>query len=100
MPRSAKRDIASTKLLRENGILLDSRSFISLPSLRDGKPHLYLRGRDMELQRDRVFKRDKGRCQIKGPHCGEVAIETDHKQGGLVGRCDCLHNLQAVCIAD
>jgi HNH endonuclease len=88
--RGAKKDLAVTKLLRENGLLLDKRSFVSLGC----EPHLYLKGRDMMAQRERMWA-SKMICGI----CNEEIWdewEVDHKQGGLVGRFDDLSNLQAV----
>jgi HNH endonuclease len=97
MPRGARKDTAVTKLLLDNGLLLDKRSFVSL----DGnKPHLFLRGADVGTQRERIWQRSKGKCS----NCLRVVIfgffddwEMDHIQGGLSGRCDCLHNVQALC---
>jgi hypothetical protein len=97
--RGAKRDIAITRLLHANGLLLDKRSFISLGA----EPHLYLKGPDMILQRERVWLKWKGsdpapRCYLKLEGCDFYAAELDHKQGGLVGRCDCEHNLGPACV--
>lgn len=109
MPRGASRDLAVTRLLRENKIFLDHRSFVSLPSVEDGKPHLYLFGDDKVRQCQKVYERDAHMCQAGKPQhfineyiFGEDyrAIskgEVDHKKGGNVGRCDCLHNLRQVC---
>lgn len=95
MPRAARKDQEVTKLLRANKLLLDPRSFVSLPAHFDGKPHLYLEGLDVVLMRLRVELRDKGKCK----QCKSVTEtwEMDHLQGGTVGRCDCLHNLQTLC---
>lgn len=97
MPRGAKKDTAVTKLLFRNGLFLDRRSFVSLHG---NEPHLFLKGEDVSAQRLRVWYRSKNRCAI----CKKEFVfeyydewEMDHKQGGLVGRCDCLHNLRIVC---
>jgi len=98
MPRGFKRDAAMTKLLRANGFLLDSRSFISLGI----EPHLVLKGDDIICQRQRVWHRAKGKCAICKDSLAVLDygdFEMDHIQGGTVGRCDCLHNLQAVHVA-
>ena len=91
-----------TKLLRENGLLLDSRSFIGYRK-EDMTPHLHLKGEDLSKQREKVFYRSNARCQLRiSPDCvvnpvWQESGELDHIQGGLVGRCDCLHNLQWAC---
>ena len=93
MPRGARKDVGVTKLLFRNGLLLDRRSFVSLNG---NEPHLFLKGLDVSLRRDRVFKQSKGKCAGCKDEL-EYEWEMDHKQGGNVGRCDCLHNLQALC---
>lgn len=91
--RGAKKDIAVTKLLWKNGFFLDKRSFVSL-----GEPHLYLKGRDIGQQRDKLapFGRTLicGLCRRPIPEYHDWHM--DHKEGGTSGRCDCLHNLQPV----
>jgi len=92
-PRGTKRDLGVTKLLFDNGLLLDKRSFVS------HEPHLYLKGQDIAEQRARVAAASRGLCGICGKPFGgifEYDWEMDHIQGGTVGRCDCLHNLRAV----
>jgi hypothetical protein len=96
MPRGARRDLAVTKLLRDNGMLSDSRSFVSHPDS-EAKVHLYLKGLDLSFQRDRVFVRDKGRCRLRLKGCTGIAEELDHVKGGTCGRCDCKNNLRAAC---
>jgi hypothetical protein len=101
MPRGAKLDRFVTVLLRKNGLLLDKRSFVGHDL--NGTPHLYLKGADVSEQRERVWDRSKQRCSECGTPLTWVADdsysdwEMDHKQGGTVGRCDCLHNLRALC---
>ena len=92
MPRGAHKDRAITKLLRENGLLLDKRSFVSLGA----EPHLYLRGEDIVAQRMRAWVASRGKCGICGSPLFYQDYEMDHIQGGIVLRCDCLHNLRAV----
>src|SRR5690348_17065253 len=62
MPRSARIDVATTRLLLANGLLLDPRSFVGHGI--DMVPHLYLKGPDMSRQRDTVIHRDGGRCRV------------------------------------
>jgi hypothetical protein len=81
--------------LRENLYFLDKRSFVGHG--KDMVLHLYLHGEDMMIQRSLIFRRDRETCQINAEGCELDASELDHKQGGLVGRCDCRHNLQASC---
>lgn len=49
---------------------------------------------DWQSIRRQVLRRDKGVCQIRGPHCTVRAIEVDHKQHGDDHT---LTNLQAAC---
>ena len=95
--RGASKDRATTKLLRENGLLLDARSFVSRPSIANGSIHLFFKGDDVICQRQRVWHRSKGKCAGCKRLLDVLDWEMDHKQGGTVGRCDCLHNLQALC---
>lgn len=92
MSRGAKRDIPITKLLHDNGLLGDKRSFVSLGA----EPHLYLRGEDITNQRNKVWYASKGRCAICKMPMYWDDWHMDHLQGGLVGRCDDLNNLRAV----
>lgn len=106
MPRGGKKDIAVTRLLRENCIFVDDDSFVSHPRIHDGSIHLYLAGEDMVEQRKRIYMRDRGVCQLKissaecrsrnGYAMLSSECELDHRKGG-VDRCDCRHNLQIVC---
>ena len=96
--RGAKIDRAITKLLKDNFIFQDDRSFVSLGA----EPHLYLRGYDVVKQRERLWQFAKY-DQVQGRNCalcGGPIInpewEMDHKQGGTVGRHDDLSNLQIV----
>lgn len=104
MPRGARRDFAVTKLLRDEGVFEDSRSFISHPLISDGLPHLFLYGIDAGKQRQRVYNRDSGRCQLRiASSCpGYVPMfdaEMDHIMSGLVGRTWEMSNLRMVCQA-
>lgn len=96
MPRGAREDVGVTKLLFANGLLLDRDSFVSLNA---NEPHLFLYGDDITCQRQRVWHRGKHKCASCGMAVGPFSQdwEMDHIQGGLVGRCDCLHNLQILC---
>ena len=91
MPRAAKVDEQATLWRRAVGHFRDQRSFVG----RDG--HVYLYGEDKRQRRREVFARDGGRCVRCGVMVGKEWGEMDHEQGGLVGRCDCLHNLQVMC---
>jgi hypothetical protein len=98
MSRGFKRDEPITKMLRANGLLLDRRSFVGYdPQM---IPHLLLKGDDVVVQRERVAHKSKGKCgKCKRPLdtvFGVLTFEMDHKKGASFGRCDCLHNLDAV----
>jgi hypothetical protein len=98
VPRGAKKDITVSKLLYENGLFLDKRSFISLGA----EPHLYLKGPDMQAQHDRVMKRDKHRCQIcERSYWSDFggSLEVDHIIPKGRGGSDDIGNLQAACIS-
>ena len=56
MPRGARKDAGTTKLLFKNGLLLDRRSFVSLNA---NEPHLFLYGDDIICQRQRVYHKAK-----------------------------------------
>lgn len=72
----------------------DKRSYVGIRP--DGREFLKLFGRDMELQWDRVFERDKGICQLCGDHCG-IMGEADHIRSRGRGGDDSLENLRLVC---
>lgn len=69
---------------------LDSRSYWT------NSGHEYLFGADAMKRRDEVYDRDQGICQARG--CGKWVrrdlAHMHHRQGGLVGRCWCMHNLE------
>jgi hypothetical protein len=95
MSRGFKRDAPVTMMLRENGILLDARSFVAYDS--QMVPHLLLKGDDIKMQRERVWESAKEKCGVCGGFLASYyEWEMDHKTGGASGRCDCVHNLQAV----
>jgi len=99
MPHGFKRDTSQTKAMKENRFLMERGSFVTLPHA-DGKIHFHLEGSDRSRMRPIVFARAKGRCQNQ--RCKALlefrSWEMDHIQGGTSGRCDCLHNLRALCI--
>lgn len=97
MPHGFRRDKVATAVLFANKLLLSRGSFLTLPTFADGKAHLHLAGEDRSLQRKRIWFRSKGKCAECRCAITEDSFEMDHKKGGLVGRCDCLHNLQALC---
>lgn len=76
--RGAKKDLATTRLAREMGWLKDRRSFVTMPALYDGKPHLRLYGEDMSRVRKMAFERDEYKCTVCGTHDEENWLELDH----------------------
>ena len=72
MPRGAKEDVGTTRRLREAGLLVDEGSFVST----DGR--LFLRGKDWERQKENVWFRDKGKCQLCGRPCYDGIADPDH----------------------
>lgn len=78
--RGFKRDNTMTELAREGftsslPLLLDRRSFISLP--KDGKAHLILYGRDVEWARKRAIERAtdyQGMMRCQCGECGGMTI--------------------------
>jgi hypothetical protein len=89
MPRGAKIDRTATA----EAHFLDNRSFRG----QDG--HDYLKGDDIRVRRLAVYERAKALCE-GCPIAHRVLWQyghMHHKKGGLVGRCDCLHNLAWVC---
>lgn len=96
-----KRDLLATKLAYKDGVFLDAkkRSYVG-SNLHPGTDHLcwYLKGVDASLQRDRVFERDKGKCQVCGAYYGIEWGECHHLKGGLgKQRCWCMENLAWSC---
>jgi len=90
-----KRDEQATKAAK----FLNRESWIG-KRLHPGtnKPCQYLKGRDVEFVRMRVFERDKGRCRA----CGRLVDwdwgELHHLVGGLgLQRCWCEANLAWSC---
>lgn len=66
--------------------------------------HEFLFGEDVRARREEVYERDKGRCQehirqgrFLGCHVSWHQAHMHHIQGGLVGRCSCMHNLEILC---
>lgn len=64
--------------------------------------HEFLFGEDMRDRRWAVYDRDRGFCQEckrNGMLCwvGWNEAHMHHIQGGLVGRCSCMHNLEILC---
>ena len=99
MPHGFKRDVTMTRAMRENRFLMERGSFCTLPDVA-GKVHFHLEGSDRSRMRQIVYIRAKGRCQNR--RCGAPIVwdtfEMDHIKGGLSERCDCLHNLRALCL--
>ena len=93
-----RRDIAVTRLLRGSKLLLDQRSYVTLPDS-EAQVHLVLRGRDMEAQHERVIQRDGFSCHGCVPHHAIGADgEVDHIQSKGKGGGDELPNLRWVCV--
>ena len=99
MPHGFKRDVTMTRAMRENRFLMARGSFATLPDA-NGKVHFHLEEFDRMRMRPIVFARSKGKCQNKRCRADIMGApwEMDHIQGGLSGRCDCLHNLRALCV--
>ena len=98
MPHGFRTDITQTRAMRENRFLMERGSFVTMPDS-EGKVHFHLEGADRSRMRPIVWARAKGFCQCDakcGQRIEEGYWEMDHKQGGLSGRCDCLHNLRAI----
>jgi hypothetical protein len=98
MPRGHQTAHYETRQAYETGQFTDKykRSFIGRAA--DGSLHELLAGEDKQRRYREVFERAAGMCQGCQPshYIGEFG-EWDHIQGGLSGRCDCLHNAQWVC---
>jgi hypothetical protein len=98
MPHGFKRDMAVTRAMRASKFFLDSRSFVT-HLCDDGKVHFHLEGIDRTVLRAKCFARSKGICEERG--CVQTitwdTFEMHHIKGGLTGRCDCLHNVTAIC---
>jgi hypothetical protein len=94
MPRGAKKAVSTTAALYRNGVFFDERkrSFISIDD------RFYLRGVDMTVQRQRVFYRDDGICQIC-KHDDVEAGEVHHIKHRGKGGSDDLDNLKWICQA-
>lgn len=89
MPRSGKTDIAETEWLHRVGLLTHEKSC----RLTDGR--LVLHGSDWIAQVERVWKRDKGKCQIcrRPVYEGQIA-DPDHIVRRSDGGGDELPNLR------
>ena len=81
----------------EEAHFLDKRSYWT------NAGHEYLFGDDKRNRRQELFDRIVEHSTGL-PRCQQCGIDTSwnmghmhHKQGGLVGRCDCLHNLEWLC---
>jgi hypothetical protein len=81
-------------MIRE-GYFQDKRSFISLPG-DDGESHVFLKGRDWEDQKSRVWQRDKGHCKICGFFCDGCFADPDHIIKRSKGGSDDIGNLRTV----
>jgi len=96
MSRGFKRDDRVSKMLYQNGLFLDRRSFVGYDP--EMKPHLLLKGMDIVSQRNRMWEKSKRRCsKCKRVFETDADFEMHHKKAGLVGRCDCGHNLEPLC---
>lgn len=71
---------------------LDKRSYWT----NDG--HEFLFGNDVTNRRMEVYEDAQGHCQGCCLLTSWNAGHMHHKQGGLVGRCTCKHNLEWLCI--
>lgn len=99
MPRGAKIDVQETAAALANGLLVHPKSFIST------KGHIYLTSKEeIGPVRAKVMERDKWTCQVCGARVSDDYFETHplkaelhHVNNKTWNRCDCLHNLQAIC---
>lgn len=64
MPHMFKIAIAETAWLHDVGLLTDKGSFRGLPTERYPNGPLHLEGADWLRQKQLIWKRDKGRCQL------------------------------------
>jgi len=70
----------------------DDRSYVTHSG------HEFLFGDDVRARRQEVYERDEGKCQGCRKYIGWTWGHMHHRQGGLVGRCTCLHNVEWRCI--
>lgn len=96
MPRKHKIDRPVSRLMYREGLFVDSRSFVSLPDGDDSESHLFLFGKDWERQKERVWERDKGICQLSGQRCGDREADADHILKRSKGGSDDMANLRTV----
>lgn len=59
--------------------------------------HEFLFGEDVRERRQQLYQKTGGRCEKCDWFTGWAAGHMHHKQGGLVGRCTCMHNLEWLC---
>ena len=93
MPRGFKNN-NPTETAKRN--FLDKESFVS------GYPnpgHDVLYGDDWKIRRIQLGLRCKGQCErvVRGAKCNRPAAEPHHLDNKTGRRCDCLHNLLALC---
>ncbi len=100
MPRGFKRDHYETEKAYREGRFKDKRKRSFIGRAPDRTTHELLDGEDKSNRYREVMEASRGLCQGCGkPHYVGSLGEWDHIQGGLSGRCDCLHNSQWVCVA-
>lgn len=91
MPRTFKKDREATRKAK----FLDARSYVSLrihPETRHAC--VFLKGKDVESVRNRIFARERGRCWNCGAYYGLQWGELRHLKGGNgADRCYCDENL-------
>lgn len=116
MPRGFKKDVALTKLARQEGTLTDKRSFISLPKQTlhtngKPKPHLILYGTvDVGAARERAIERASwlGLMYCQNSECQAIITDDAHEMDPHKAhmrhindkpaeRCDCDENVEMVC---
>jgi 5-methylcytosine-specific restriction endonuclease McrA len=69
----------------------DPRSYVT------HEGHEFLFGNDVRNRRQEVFDRDRGICGGCKKLVGWNYFHMHHRQGGNVGRCTCMHNLEVLC---
>lgn len=90
-----KRDEQVTALLWNNGIFNHRRSCVGYDS--QMVPHLKLCGPDMQYQRERIYRKSKGRCKVCRIPVSWDDFELDHIVSKGMGGYDEALNLQVLC---
>jgi hypothetical protein len=84
MPHGLKEDRAVTRLARQNLLIQDPGSFISLADPR-GRVHIHCEGFDRSKVRAAAFLKQKEKCAVCGRQLDPIKFELHHPAA-----CDCL----------